>query len=181
VDQQRECLRALLADRFRLKIRRETKELPVYALVPAKGGPKLKESKPNDAAANPSGEKEARRPQGPMMRMGRGQIMGQSASMEFLAQMLSQQLGRTVIDKTGLKGIYDFTLEWTPDAGQGPGPFAGPGEPSLGSQSGLPAPSESGGPSVFVALQEKLGLRLESQKAPVATIVIESVDKPSEN
>ncbi len=176
---QRERMRALLADRFQLKIRRETKELPVYALILARGGPKLKESNPGGPAPAPDAEKGAERPRGSNMRIGLGQIMGQSVPLDMLVQVLSQQLGRIVVDKTGLKGTYDFTLEWTPDQGQGLGPgFAAPGEPPRPDSS---APAESSGPSVFSALQEQLGLKLESQKAPVEIIVIESVEKPSEN
>jgi uncharacterized protein (TIGR03435 family) len=177
IEQQRERLRDLLADRFQLKIHRETKELSAYALKPAKGGPKLKESKLDDPASN--SDKSSERPRGPFMRVGRGQIIGQSISLDFLAQMLSQQVGRPVIDKTDLKGAYEFTLEWTPDPAQSLEPgFSGPGEPP---RPDSPAPAEVNGTSVFVAIQEQLGLKLESQKAPVEIIVIESVEKPSEN
>jgi uncharacterized protein (TIGR03435 family) len=185
MEQQRERLRALLADRFRLKIRRETKELPVYALTLAKGGPKLKESSLDTPATGPNGDKGPQGFRGPFMRMGPGQIIGQSASLDFLVQVLSRQLGRTVLDKTGLKGAYDFTLEWTPDPAQGLGPgFGGPGEPSVGKdlpRPENPAPAEPNGPSLFAALQEQLGLKLESQRGSVEVIVIESVEKPSEN
>jgi len=176
---QRERLRALLADRFQLKIRRDTKELPVYALTLANSGPKFKESSPASPAQAPNGDKGSERPRGSNIRVGLGQIMGQSVPLDLLVQVLSQQLGRIVVDKTGLKGTYDFTLEWTPDQGQGLGPgFAAPGEPPRPDSS---APAESSGPSVFSAIQEQLGLKLESQKAPVEIIVIESVEKPSEN
>ena len=80
-----------------------------------------------------------------------------------------------MIDKTELKGEYDFTLAWTPEHGQG-------GPESLGLPPQPPAePADSNGPSIFSALQEQLGLRLESQKGPVEIIVIERVEKPSEN
>jgi len=86
-------------------------------------------------------------------------------------------LGRTVIDKTGLTGKYDFELKWTPDPGQ---PTAQPfGPPPPGVE--LPPPPDPNGPSIFTALQEQLGLRLESQKAPVETLVIDRVERPSEN
>jgi bla regulator protein blaR1 len=176
---QRERLRSLLAGRFQLKIRRETKEMQAYILTPAKGGPKLKESKIEEPAPTSDGNKAPQRPRGPMIRIGRGQITGQSVSLDFLAQMLAQQVGRPVIDKTDLKGTYDFTLEWTPDPGQGFGPgFAPPAGPPRPDN---PAPAESSGTSVFAAIQEQLGLKLESQKAPVEIVVIESVEKPSEN
>jgi uncharacterized protein (TIGR03435 family) len=185
MEQQRERLRALLAERFQLKIRRETKELQAYALTLARGGPKLKESPLNDMSPNPNGDQRQKPLRGPMIRVGRGQIIGQYISLDFLAQLLAQQVGRPVLDMTGLKGAYDFTLEWTPDQAQGPGPgFGGSGGPSIAKeapQPANPAPAESSGVSVFAAIQEQLGLKLESQKAPVEIIVIESVEKPSEN
>jgi uncharacterized protein (TIGR03435 family) len=98
--------------------------------------------------------------------------------MAGLARLLSQQLGRTVIDKTGLTANYDFTLHWTPDEGEGasfPGAGGGP-QPNNSA-----APSDSSGPSIFTALQEQLGLKLESQKGPVEIIFIDHVEKPSEN
>src|SRR5208283_4198726 len=101
-------VQSLLADRFKLKLHHETRMLPVYALVVAKNGPKLHEAKPGDTYPNgikgPDG-----RPVGGagMMRMGPGQLMGQGLPMPALAGLLSQQLGRTVMDQTGLKGNYD--------------------------------------------------------------------------
>lgn len=169
-EQQRQRIQALLVDRFQLKAHRDTKEMAIYALVAAKSGPKLKEAKADDRPTE--GFKDAGARRGPGMRMGRGQIMGQMVPMQFLAQVLSQQLGRTVVDKTGLTGNYDFTLEWTPDQAQGGG-F--PGEPKDGT------PPAEPGPSIFTAIQEQLGLRLESQKGPVDILVIDRVEKPSEN
>lgn len=160
-DQLRPMIKALLEDRCRLKVRMETKEMPVYVLAAGKNGPKLT---PNTGAEP-----------GPMFRMGRGQIDVKKASMAMLAQHLSQQLGRTVIDKTGLAGDYDFNLTWTPEPGQGGGPFGGSLPPEV-----LPA-ADSTGPTIFTALQEQLGLKLESQKGPVPVVVIEQIEKPSEN
>jgi uncharacterized protein (TIGR03435 family) len=177
---QRERMRALLAERFQLKIRRETKQLPVYVLTQAKGGSKLKESNLDAPAPAPNANKGTPRFQGAGIRVTPGHIMGQYASLDFLVQLLSQFVGRTVIDKTGLKGSYDFTLEWTPDTPQGLGPvIGGPGEPVIRPDN--PAAAEPSGPSLFTALQEQLRLKLESQKGPVEVIVIESVEKPSEN
>ena len=90
----------------------------------------------------------------------------------FIA-MLSQQLGRTVIDKTDLKGLYDFKLQWTPEMGQGQLLPGGPEPP--------PPPADASGPSIFTAIQEQLGLRLESTKGPVEVVVIDSIQKPSDN
>jgi uncharacterized protein (TIGR03435 family) len=153
----RPMLRALVDERFQLKTHAETREMPIYALVVGKAG-KLIPAAPES--------------QGPMMRMGRGQLNGKKVPMAMLAQQISQQLGRAVVDKMELKGDFDFTLEWTPEPGQGPGVHP-PGEP-------IPA-ADSSGPTIFTAVQEQLGLRLESQKGPVEIIVIDSVAKPTEN
>jgi uncharacterized protein (TIGR03435 family) len=174
-EQRRLILQPLLADCFKLKIHTETKQLPVYELVVAKGGSKLKEATPGDTYANgikgPDGVG-----RGGMMRVGRGQLNAQAVPMTSLANMLSQQLHRTVLDKTGLTGKYDIELNWTPD--QGPDPmFKGPEGAPQRSDS---APDASG-PSIFTALQEQLGLRLQSAKGPVETIVIDHVEMPSEN
>jgi uncharacterized protein (TIGR03435 family) len=169
-------LQKLLADRCKLTVHIETRELPVYALVVAKNGPKFQEAKTGESY--PSGIKGpdgiAR---GGMMRMGRGELTGQGVPLTFLVSQLSRHLGRTVLDKTGLTGNYDFTLQWTPDDGQGP-MLKGPdgGQPAAEG-----APPESSGPSVFTALEEQLGLKLESQKGPVEIVVIDHVEKPSEN
>ena len=98
-------LRGVLTERFQLTFHRETKEGSVYFLVPGKGGPKLKEAE---------GGGDGRQDQ--QVRMGRGMIDSKGASIEALVNQLSNQLGRPVIDKTGLTGLYDFKLEWTPDA-----------------------------------------------------------------
>ena len=166
-DQMRERLRALLADRFQLTLHRETKEQSVYALVVAKSGSKLQESQTSEGTG----------PRGPMMRMGRGQLNGQGVQLEMLTRTLSNQLGRTVIDRTGLKGNFDFKLTWTPDPGQSASPLGG----GLPPGADAPPPPDPNGPSVFTALQEQLGLRLESQKGPVDMLVIDRVEKPSEN
>jgi bla regulator protein BlaR1 len=163
LDQQvRERMRTLLADRFQLAMHRETKESPVYALVVAKGGSKLKEN--TDASGGRQG-----------LGMRRGQLTGTAAPLPMLATVLSNMVGRPVIDKTGLTGKYDFELQWTPDPGQ----TLVPGALSPGPDA--PPPPDPNGPTLFTAVQEQLGLRLESQKGPVDLIVIDGVEKPSEN
>jgi uncharacterized protein (TIGR03435 family) len=159
-EELRPMLRALLEERFQLKTHKETREMSVYALVVGKSGSKLTPSKAE---------------RGPQLRMGRGQLSGTRAPVALLAFHLAQQLGRTVIDKTGLQGDYDFTLEFTPEPGHGGGPFGGPTPPDA-----VPAAGSSG-PTIFTAVQEQLGLRLESQKGPVEIIVIDHVAKPTEN
>jgi len=154
-----------LADRFKLTLHTETKDLPVFALVVAKGGPKIHEAKSGDTYA--SGVKNARGeaigPHMAMMRLGGGRIEAQGLPMDSLVNGLAQQLGRKVLDKTGLKGNYDYTLEWTPDSGHAEGT------------------EDSSGPSIFTAIQEQLGLKLESRTAPVEILVIDHVEMPSPN
>jgi len=178
-DQIRLMVRSLLADRFKLSLSHTTKELPVYALVVAKNGPKLHEAKPDetypDAPKGPDGRVHSGMG---MMRFGGGQLTGQGVPMENLVHMLSQQLGRDVLDQTGLKGKYDFTLQWTPDQSQG-AMMQGPGGGTPGPDS--PPPPDPNGPSIFTAIQEQLGLKLESTKGPVEILVIDHVEKPSEN
>jgi bla regulator protein blaR1 len=159
-DESNERLRGLLADRFQLVVHKETKEQPIYTLVVSKSGPKLQEVK------------EAGARQG--MNMGRGRAQGFGASVEMLVQDISGVMGRPVIDKTGLNGKYDFVLEWTPDPG------ADARAQGFGNGVTEPAPAP-GGPTIFTALQEQLGLKLESQKGPVENIVIDRAEKPSEN
>jgi uncharacterized protein (TIGR03435 family) len=174
MDEQRLRLQSLLEDRCKLTIHRETKELPVYALVVAKDGPKLKQAQVEMTPAGPKMQ----------MRMGFGQLTGQATPLSILAQTLSRQLGRVVLDRTGLKGNYDFDLKWTPDAGQMGamgGPPMGPGGPGGPGGRDMPPPPDPNGPTVFTAVQEQLGLKLESQKGPVEVIVIDHVEKPSEN
>ncbi len=180
-------LQSLLADRFKVTIGHETKELPVYVLTVAKNGPKFHES---TAPADP-GPPNPEGPPGPpesggrlrerprfrrgIMMNGRGQLNVMDASMDMFINVLSRQLGRVVLDQTGLKARYDFALQWTPE--QNEGPMMGPGGPGADSA----PPPDTSGPTIFTALQEQLGLKLESKKAPVDTLVIEHVERPSEN
>jgi uncharacterized protein (TIGR03435 family) len=161
-EQMRQRLRALLADRFQLVVHRETKDQLVYTLQVAKGGPKFQEAK----SAGPNAGR---------MRMGRGELTGEATGMDFIAQVLSNQVRRPVLDKTGLTGKYDIHLTWTPDGPQGflGGPVPAGVEP--------PPPPDPNGPTIFTALQEQLGLKLESDKGPVEQIVIDRVEKASEN
>jgi len=179
--QRQRMLQALLADRLKLSIHRETKELPTYALVVAKNGPKLHEAKPGDADPNGSKGPDGRGRQGIWMQMGGGGMMDltvQGQPLASLARLLTGQLHRTVVDNTGLKGNYDFKLQWTRDESQG-AMFKGP---ELGPSGGAsPPPPDSSGPSIFTAIQEQLGLKLESQKGPVEILVVDHVERPSEN
>jgi bla regulator protein BlaR1 len=154
-------LQALLADRFHLQLHRESKELSVYTLVMAKNGPKLKE----DQAADPAGR----------MFRGIGQLKGEQVDMRFLSVWLARLVGRPVGDQTGLKGTYDFELNWVPDSSQGR--LSGP-EPGAGSERGL-TPADQNSPSIFTAIQEQLGLKLEPRKGPVEILVIDHMEQPT--
>lgn len=151
----------LLADRFKLAVHWETKELPVYDLVVAKGGPKLTKSKNTGGGTSVSSGNSGR-----MVQMtAKGVTMARLA--QTLTQSLSRDLGRMVIDKTGLEGTYDLSLQWTPDDGSAATANA--------------SNENSTGASIFTALQEQLGLKLESARGPVNTLVIDHVEQPSEN
>ncbi|HET6218193.1 MAG TPA: TIGR03435 family protein [Acidobacteriaceae bacterium] len=170
-DQRKLMFQSFLKDRFQLKVHRETKELPVLALVIAKNGPQLQEAKPGDTYPDgikgPDGK-----PAGHagMMMWGNGRLTGQGISIAAMVPPLTQQLGRTVLDKTGLTGRYDVELRWTPD---------NTSTPASGPDSGTAAESQT--PSIFTAIQEQLGLKLESQKAPVEVLVIDHVAAPAAN
>jgi uncharacterized protein (TIGR03435 family) len=141
-EQVRKMIQALLANRFHLALHRETRELPMYALLVARNGPKLQEA--NDSA----------RPGKTML----GQIVTRKMSLATLASILTFDLKRPVKNETGLQGDFAFTLEWTP----------GMGEPETR-------------PTLFAAVQEQLGLRLESTRGPIEVFVIDHVERPSQN
>ena len=151
--QKLEMLRPLLADRFQLKFHRETRQMPVYSLVVAKGGPRLQPT-----ADGVSGYFTA----------GRGLIQGRAVEIPTLANLLGGSLGQSVVDKTGLTGHFDIKLEWTPTEGERNYTFDD-------------RPLDGGGSSIFTALQEQLGLKLEAGKGPVEVFVIDHVERPSEN
>jgi uncharacterized protein (TIGR03435 family) len=159
----RSMLQSLLTERFGLVIHREMQDKPGYALVSARNGPKL--PPPVDDpdilfSRTPSGDTV---------------LKATSATMTQFAGALSQSLGATVVDRTGIDGQFDVSLQWTPD----------PGSQPLVTKSGAPAPPPPPdavpGPSIFTALQEKLGLKLEARKVPVEVIVIDHANRPSDN
>ena len=181
----RAMVQPMLADRFNLKIHHATKELPVYALVIANHGPKLAETKlppPPPMGEKPSaviGDGTNASPKFRGIRlMGLGHLEGSAATTGFLAEVFTQQLGRLVVDDTGLKGRYDFTLKWTPDQEERTIFMrATGGNPGMG----RPAPAEPSGPSIFTAVQEQLGLKLKAERKPVEVLVIDHIDRPSPN
>ncbi len=181
--QMRLMMQSLLADRFKLKVIRQTKQLAVYALVVANGGPKLAEVPPPDPQASPETPPPAPgaglptpSPGGSFVAIqnGHAAIKGNATPIADLVSMLSQQLHRQILDQTGLKGTYTFTLQFTPETEFGGGPLPVP--PGGGTDT-----LDSGGTSIFTAIQEQLGLRLESTNGPVDTIVIDHIEEPSPN
>lgn len=166
LSQRRSMLQALLADRFKLSIHHELKELPVYALVIAKKGPKLQR-----AASDVNSFGGIKGYDGLITHSGRGSLEVKSFSMSDLAQDLRYSAGRIVVDKTGLTGRYDFSLRWSPTSDSA----------SATGQSANTQPSDSSDPPIFTALQEQLGLKLEPIKYPLDAIVIDHVELPSEN
>jgi uncharacterized protein (TIGR03435 family) len=163
-EQRRTMFQQILVDRFKLVAHHETRELPIYELIVGKNGSRLKE----DAADDPASATSRRKG----MMWGRGKVTATDGSLSMLIAPLSRQLGRIIVDKTGLTGRYDFTLEWTPEGAAAP--------PAGGAPSGSAAPEQSG-PGIFTAVQEQLGLKLRSTKGPVDVIVIDHIEKPLAN
>jgi len=155
----RQLLQSLLNDRFKLKLRTAMKDMPTYALVVGKSGPRLKPA--HGVAGNPQ---VTWRP---------GLITGQGASMDGLTQQLEEAVRHPVQNLTGLNGAYDFRLEWAPDQGM---VAANPLNPA--SQQ---ADAADSGPTLFSALQQQLGLRLDRRNTRAPYEAIESVELPTEN
>jgi len=155
---------ALLADRFKLKTHIEVKQLPIYDLVIAKGGLKLKEYDPSashpDAFKGPDGK-----PMSGMTRASPTSFSGQGISISALTNFMEYHLHRTIVDKTGLTGKYDVNLTWAPDR----------------DTSDPAAAAVDTAPSFFTAFEEELGLKLQPGKGPVDTLVIDQIEQPSEN
>ena len=176
-------MRALLVERFKLAVHRETRQIPVYALVVARRdgrlGPELRRSDV-DCAASAAAARRGVAPSSnpPAMReethcamaVGAGNLILGGRSVFQLANTLSNLVGRPVVDRTGLTGVFDITLTWTPDqVPQGPSTALEP--PAV----------DPNGPSIFTALQEQLGLKLDSQKGPVDVLVIDRAEHPVED
>ena len=175
-EQFRLMLQNFLAERFKLACHREKKDVPGYSLVVAKNGPKFKESGPVPPAEDPDRPPAKPSPMKrgedgyPVLPAGRDSTMAVmygyasqrfgDATMEHLAMNLGFQLRAPVVDATGLKGKYDFSLRWVMD------------------RMGVP---DDAGPNLLRAVQEQLGLKLESSKGPVQVLIIDSVAMPSEN
>lgn len=176
-------LQELLTDRFHLKVHIDSREMPVLALVLAKGGAKFQASAPPPATgagdASASGGQAKPHEQGTWMRTSdkSASLDAYGSSMESLADMLSSQSetsGRYVIDKTGLAGNYDYSMKWTPE-------LMTVNVRATDTGASTAVDSGGSGPTLFSALEDQLGLRLESQKAPVEILVIDHVEAPSPN
>ena len=189
-------LQNLLADSFWLNLHKGSKEALIYELVGAKGGPKLKEAAQTaEAPAEHAGGPPPGPPRGKdgLLRTPHGQLgiqatangrmrmQGNAVTMARLTEVVGMVVGHPVVDKTGLTGTYDVTLDFSPE-GMGPGPKG----PAPGEGGGRPAEasrdSNDSGPTISTALQEQLGLKLESRRGPVDLLVVESVEKvPTKN
>jgi uncharacterized protein (TIGR03435 family) len=179
-------VQSLLADRFRLAVHRETRQLPIYALVVSKPGktgaqlqPHLNDAKCSDVSSGPlpppppSGALPA--PCGGFFMSGSPggfRMAGAKLTMDMLARNFSNFVDRVVVDHTGLSGTFDVSLDFMPT--QMPAGFVrGPGDSS--------ASDPAAPPTIFTAVQEQLGLKLEAQTGPVDVVVIDHVEQPSEN
>jgi uncharacterized protein (TIGR03435 family) len=167
-------LRRLLEERHGLKIHSEIKEVPVYALTVAKGSFKLQPLK--EASCAPIGDPADLEPGQKPCGMPMTSMRGPAANTEILGsfrdfcKVMGATLGRPVIDRTGIMGMFDFRLDFVVDE-------------SIGgvSHSGTPSSNDFPGPSIFAAVQEQLGLKLESTKGPGESLFIDHIERPSEN
>ncbi|HWF11487.1 MAG TPA: TIGR03435 family protein, partial [Bryobacteraceae bacterium] len=174
LDQYHQMVQALLVDRFRLAVHRETKEVPIYTIAPAKNGGKLEESRPGScvesgAPSPPPGEP------APVVCgtffTGPASLDVRRMRMSQIASTLSIVLARPVVDKTGFTGTYDFHIEFSPDgAGLTPGV-----RPSL--EAAPDNAQDDTLPSIFTVLQKQLGLKLESAKGPSEVLVIDHAER----
>jgi uncharacterized protein (TIGR03435 family) len=178
-------VRTLLKERFGLVVHNEMRELPVYALVMARAdrrpGPQLKPAAVDCAALMargrgtappPTSQPGERPPCG--VRLTGGNLAGGGSSMAQLAFAISRFVSRPVLDKTELSGSFDFDLQWTPEQMPPAAPAGPPGAPPL-------PQIDPNGPSIFTAVQEQLGLKLESTKGPVDVVVIDRAERPTED
>jgi uncharacterized protein (TIGR03435 family) len=164
IAEEQRMLQGLLADRLHLAAHRESRQLPIYALVVAKGGPRLQEARPGET------DSDGVRRNGPEMEFGPGQLTAHWVSVADLVNHLTNQReigGHMVIDQTGLTGNYDFILRWSPE------------KPASSQSSDNAASSTSASPALFTALEEQLGLALESTTRPIEVLVIDHVERPT--
>jgi uncharacterized protein (TIGR03435 family) len=151
-NQMRPRLAALLAERFGLKVHREMREQPIYEFVVTKGGVKMEAVTGNFGG----------------LHIARNQFVGEGATVDMLSTALANQVGRPVVDRTGLVGSFNFKLNWTPDTAtpNGPDPLSTP---------------DQTGPSIFTAVREQLGLELKATRGPAEVLIVDHVERPSGN
>jgi uncharacterized protein (TIGR03435 family) len=168
----------LLVECCNLKYHEETRELPTFALVVPKGRPRLAQSKIVPAPSPESSKDTAgltKRSYPKLIMRPPGSLEAEDLPLSMLVRWLTSQVGRTVVDETGLTGEYDFTLQWTPD--DGPLTASGPTAERMDGDAG----NSAQGVSLFTALEEQLGLKLVLEKGNVGVIVIDHIDSPSPN
>jgi uncharacterized protein (TIGR03435 family) len=173
-------VRTLLAERFKLAVHTDTRDQPIYALTLSRAdgklGPRLRPSDANCAAAAggafPTRADPNRPPPCGDFRMGPGSLIATGMTMAGLASRLAGRVSRIVQDRTGLRGVFDLDIEFSPDLLQQPGPPAANANPGA---------TDSSVPSIFAALQEQLGLKLESTRGPVDVLVIDHLEHPTED
>jgi uncharacterized protein (TIGR03435 family) len=162
IEQLRPMVQILLTDRFKLAFHRETRDFPFYALIVDKNGPKISATESTEGTS-PAG----------MRNNGPGNWSATRASMAILANVLTRQTGVSVQDMTGLSGVYNFTLQWTPDRAP---------QPPLEGAAGTAVEGGSDGPSLLSAIRDQLGLKLELRKGPLPIIVVDQLQsQPIEN
>ncbi|HEY3841520.1 MAG TPA: TIGR03435 family protein [Bryobacteraceae bacterium] len=158
--QESAMIRGLLADRFKLVLHKDESPIPAYALVFAGNAPNRTLSADQSAGASPTGQ----------VHVGPGALVAKGIRLELVASLLGTRLGRPVIDRTNLHERYDVDLRWTPDIGELPGASAD-----------ATPQGDASGPSIFTAIREQLGLKLESTKGPSGFLVIDHVERPPAN
>lgn len=177
-EQLQQMMRSLLAERFKLVVRSETREMPIYALVPAradgKPGAQLRKSDADCSQAPQAPPQPGQLPRCNIM-VGFGSLRARGSTLDAFAANLSTFAGRIVVDRTSIAGGYDIDLTWTPD--QIPRPAGGGDQPVQVNGATI----DPNGPSLFTALQEQLGLKLDSTKGPVDVLVIDRAEKPTED
>ena len=210
-EQFKVMLQNLLAERFKMTVHRETKELPMYSLIVGKNGPKLKESPPETPTAAADADDAPKTPPPPLPAPGqmkfdaegfpifplpagggrgglfmmampdRSRLIAQGQTMQNLAERLSSVLTKPVTDATGLKAKYDFTLSYSPE-GLNSGMFGGAPPPGGGGGRSLDIPNVEPPQELFSAIQAQLGLKLDPRKGAVELIVVDKAEKtPTEN
>jgi uncharacterized protein (TIGR03435 family) len=170
-DKTRLMLRTLLAERFKLAVRRETRELPIYELTIAKGGPKLQKSDADCSANFDACHGFAGSPV---------HLSGTGVDIADIADYLSGHADRPVRDKTGIQGVFDIKMQWNSRPGAPRPADDTPRSPAVEKREG-PRPDFDSLPTLDTALEQQLGLKLEARKGPVNIYVIDHVERPSEN